>query len=267
MRDVPARVAGWELRFSLPGLPYVEPAFAALEPAPCGVCAHGVCLELDLNGWYTLLVSEGVLSPTDVAELRGKGATLPEVLRRAEHCQTRGYKLARVAVEPYAGGPVPSFAYALALSHGPGVADRVAGTFAGTADAALWQPPSTRYWRLIRNGAKRHGLVREYRDFIASLPRFAPSPFVIGVLPALAAAGLLAAARRQLDFSKEAMPSSEQSGWPQLPGPVHVGRGQIIVGPDPVPGVWDSFSSTPRWEVLQGLRDLAAKTGTAVDFR
>ena len=31
--------------------------------------------------------------------------------------------------------------------------------------------PSLRYWRLLRNGARRHGLTREYRDYLASLPR------------------------------------------------------------------------------------------------
>lgn len=53
----PAVAHGWELHFSLPGIPYIEPSFAALRPS--NVSTHGVCLELDRESWLRLLVSEG----------------------------------------------------------------------------------------------------------------------------------------------------------------------------------------------------------------
>ena len=54
----PAVADGWELHFSLPGIPYIEPGFAALRPS--NVSTHGLCLELDRESWLRLLVSEGV---------------------------------------------------------------------------------------------------------------------------------------------------------------------------------------------------------------
>ncbi len=54
----PAVAEGWELHFSLPGIPYIEPGFAALRPS--NVSTHGLCLELDRESWLRLLVSEGV---------------------------------------------------------------------------------------------------------------------------------------------------------------------------------------------------------------
>lgn len=39
------------------------------------------------------------------------------------------------------------------------------------ADEPLLLPPSQRYWRLLRNGARKHGLDRSYRDYLLSLPR------------------------------------------------------------------------------------------------
>lgn len=43
--------------------------------------------------------------------------------------------------------------------------------FAGAQEDAAPLVPSLRYWRLLRNGARRHGLERPYRDFLSSYPR------------------------------------------------------------------------------------------------
>ena len=87
---VPAAVWDWELRFSLPGLPYIEPAFAALCPME-GVSTHGVCLELDQRSWLRLLVSEGVLRPDEVQKL--KDTPLAEILELAARPANFGYRL------------------------------------------------------------------------------------------------------------------------------------------------------------------------------
>ena len=89
-RIVPATVYDWELRFSLPGLPYIEPAFAALCPMD-GVSSHGVCLELDQKSWLRLLVSEGVLRPDEVQKLQD--TPLAEILELAKRPATFGYRL------------------------------------------------------------------------------------------------------------------------------------------------------------------------------
>lgn len=89
-RTVPAVVQGWELHFSLPGIPYIEPAFAALRPS--NVSTHGVCLELDKENWLRLLVSEGVFRPDEANAM--KRASLQEVLElAAKPTATFGYRL------------------------------------------------------------------------------------------------------------------------------------------------------------------------------
>lgn len=64
----PAVAEGWELHFSLPGIPYIEPSFAALRPG--NVSTHGVCLELDRESWLRLLVSEGGASSAKLTEIK-----------------------------------------------------------------------------------------------------------------------------------------------------------------------------------------------------
>ena len=67
----PAVAEGWELHFSLPGIPYIEPSFAALRRGS-NVSTHGVCLELDRESWLRLLVSEGGFGLQSQSE-SGKG--------------------------------------------------------------------------------------------------------------------------------------------------------------------------------------------------
>ena len=93
---LPAVANGWELFFSLPGVPFLEPAFATLRPADGSISTHGVCLDLDRESWFRLLASEGVLGAADIKELRTQGASLEEVLERAAKTGqdvVRGYRL------------------------------------------------------------------------------------------------------------------------------------------------------------------------------
>lgn len=176
LQMLPGMVKGWELTFSLPGVPYLEPAFAALRPASanCTVSCHGLCLELDTASWLRLLQTEGVLSVQEVAELSLQGATLEDVITRASSGSGRGYRLAPVRVDMYKKGDAS--------------ASQLAYTLAAADDSrAPLLPPSVRYWRLLRNGARKHGLDRSYRDFLASLPRYAPSQLATAWLPRLAA--------------------------------------------------------------------------------
>lgn len=259
----PACAWGWELTFSLQALPYIEPAFAALQPVPSGssVCAHGLLLELDCESWLRLLSSEGVLSTSDAARLRLQGASLDEVLAYAQESRrvpsagasqssdpkaSKGYQLVEVPVEPYnvAGhSNLPRTAYAFAP------------TDMTTASATLY-PPSERYWRLLRGGARRHKLNRDYRDFLASFPRYLPSLLAPASIPALIASSLLTAAATASAFRTTGAgrrgPESA-SVWPRLEGLPAVGRGGLLAGPAPPAGVWDRFCSTPRDELLQTI--------------
>mmetsp|Transcript_122460 Transcript_122460/g.381233 ORF Transcript_122460/g.381233 Transcript_122460/m.381233 type:complete len:410 (+) Transcript_122460:68-1297(+) len=206
---VPTCVKGWELAFSLAGVPYVEPAFAAVRPAPArDVEVHGVCLELDREGWLRLLESEGVLGPSSSMMARLRGDSLADILAKAQARRVgpggaAGYRLERVEVRPYpaaehpSSASVPQFAYALtdvpplASPHDEG------GASGGGAGAEVLSLPSVRYWRLLRNGARRHGLDADYRSFLWSFPRFQPS--LLGPVALLAGApALLALSRPRL---------------------------------------------------------------------
>eukprot|EP00931_Biecheleriopsis_adriatica_P064877 TRINITY_DN39555_c0_g1_i2.p1 TRINITY_DN39555_c0_g1~~TRINITY_DN39555_c0_g1_i2.p1 ORF type:complete len:256 (+),score=43.44 TRINITY_DN39555_c0_g1_i2:242-1009(+) len=232
-RLVPAVAPGWELTFSLPGIPYLEPAFAALRPAP--VCCHGVCLELDAESWLRLLQTEGVLDVMKVQELRSRKASLEEVLDLAAQPRPYGYRLAEMTVDMYSGSSMQSLqrrtAYTLAAAD-------------DTGEAPLL-PPSVRYWRLLRNGARRHGLDRRYRDFLASLPRYSPSLLASAAIPDIMSNALLS----YMEGGRAA-----QEAWPELTGPAGVARGYLDVGPMPAGSVWTDFCSTPRDVLLRRLR-------------
>ena len=104
----PAVAHGWELRFSLPGIPFLEPAFASLRPSRSNsISTHGVCLELGMEGWFRLLTSEGVLGAAEVNELRMRQASLEEVLDRAakKDQDVRGYRLLPIEVQPSLATP------------------------------------------------------------------------------------------------------------------------------------------------------------------
>lgn len=264
-RLVPARVHGWELTFGLQGVPYIEPAFAALCPAPphSDISAHGLCLELDQEGWLQLLLTESVLDANTVAQLRFRDAPLDEVLRVAVETsleRRRGYRLKEVRVEPYGGdttsSPTPSFlAYTLAAcdSDDAHVADKVM--------VSQMMPPSERYWRLIRNGAARHKLNRDYRAYLASLPRYSPSALVLAAVPAaIVAAPVLAVIAVSVAISRRlglaAQEAQSERRWPALRGPSAVLKGRLIIGTDPRPGIWSSFCSVPRADVVSVAREL-----------
>ena len=55
----PALVRGYELAFTLPGFPPLEPAFASIEAAAGEEC-HGVLYMLSPADWLRLCASEGV---------------------------------------------------------------------------------------------------------------------------------------------------------------------------------------------------------------
>lgn len=252
---VPARLQGWELTFSLGGVPYLEPAFAAVRPAPAeGIEVHGVCLQLDREGWLRLLQSEGVLGPSAVAALRLRAAPLPQVLAEAETRQRGlgGYRLERVEVQAYSaadhpgGAAQPEYAYALTDVDAPS-SDSVRS--ASLAQSSL---PSVRYWRLLRNGARRHRLRGDYRSFLWSYPRFAPSP--LGPVALLAnTPTLLASARQQRGQGREDRATPRE--WPEAVGPLAGACGSVVLGPDVPPSTWARFSSLPQRVLLERLRE------------
>lgn len=259
---VPARARGWELTFSLQGAPYIEPAFAALRPAPpsSGVVSHGLCLELDKEGWLRLLQTESVLDAGEASQLRLQDATLEDVFRVAEQSsrdRKGGYRLEALEVEPYKDGP-PFTAYTLAASS---IEDESTNSEdAGAAAMSLMAPPSERYWRLLRNGAARHRLAPEYRDFLAALPRYRPSPLVLAAVPAaLLAAPILAVIAGLLLLSRRlglSVGPARGGRWPALQGPAAALRGRLVTGVEPRPGVWDAFCSIPRQEVVRAATEL-----------
>lgn len=246
---VPAQVHGWELTFDLRAVPYLEPAFATLRQAPLAsnISVHGLCLELDRDGWLRLLQSEGVLNSFQIAELKLRNAELEDILQLASVTPAsgkQGYCLAQVHVESYghSGNLIsPKVAYALAAADG-----------ARVTESSLKWPPSERYWRLMRNGAKQSRLDIDYRTFISSLPRYSPSTFALAALPAVAAASL------QLDIGSPRKAKSEGKGsWPALRGPLRIARGSLETGVNvPPDSVWDAYCSTPRRDWLKILQQL-----------
>ena len=101
-QTLPAVADGWELWFSLAGVPFLEPSFATLRPSQ-NISTHGVCLELGRESWIRLLVSEGVLGAAEVNELRLRQVPLEEILDRAAKRgqAVRGYRLLPIEVQPY----------------------------------------------------------------------------------------------------------------------------------------------------------------------
>jgi hypothetical protein len=64
--SVPAVLPGWRLEFSQPGLPYAEPAFAAVERQPEAdgggerqLDVHGVAHRITPSQWAYVLETEG----------------------------------------------------------------------------------------------------------------------------------------------------------------------------------------------------------------
>ncbi|CAJ1328048.1 unnamed protein product [Effrenium voratum] len=234
----PARARGWEVCFSLQGVPYLEPAFAALRRAERpGVEAHGVCLQLGREDWLKLLASEGVRLSADLAE-----APLEAVLKAAAAKPPGGfgYRLLPVEVEFYDSSR--GTAYALAdSSDGP----------------VPHLPPSQRYWRLLKNGARRHNLERSYRDYLSSLPRYVPSPLAPAALPTLATNAVATAASAVARMGQRI---DAPEAWPALSGPAAMAQGRLEVGPVfRANSAWSRFCSTPREVVLQEMQELLGK--------
>ncbi|CAE7244661.1 aclK [Symbiodinium sp. CCMP2456] len=241
-QKLPAVADGWELWFSLAGVPFLEPSFATLRPSQ-NISTHGVCLELGRESWIRLLVSEGVFGAADINEFRMRQVPLEEILDRAAKRgqAVRGYRLLPIEVSMYSTSQRET-AYAL-----------VDGDFESETEMPQVRPPSLRYWRLLRNGARRHGLTRDYRDYLASLPRYVPSLLAPAALPALAGA----AAARWVD-------SSDQEAWPRLQGPASLALGRLEIGPDPPADVWSKFCSVPRDELLNRVMKLVGEESTTL---
>jgi hypothetical protein len=70
--SAPCVLPGYELVFSVPGLPYVEPAFAAVRPTREGAVerftkeTHGVMYTISQDEWEYLLRTEGSYDVVDV---------------------------------------------------------------------------------------------------------------------------------------------------------------------------------------------------------
>jgi len=272
----PACLVGWELAFSLPGVPFAEPAFAAVRPAPTGdLQVHGVCLELDREGWLRLLQSEGVLGPSAAMAMRLRGTELPDILAEAGRARRRGpggpagYRLERVEVQPYhdsgnsLGSSSPRRAYVLTDVDVSVAGDAV--TASGTSGYAAVDGrslPSVRYWRLLRSGARRHGLRGDYRSFLWSYPRFLPS--LAGPVALLAGVPALLAARRRQQRGEEAAKGGETpQRWPEPLGVLAGACGSVLLGSDVAPPDWNRFSSMPRPLLLDRLRQ---QLGAGVAF-
>lgn len=73
----PARLEGWRLRFSHPGLLPPEPAFANLEPEP-GATVHGPCTACRPKTWIASIASRGGRTST-----RSSWSTAPAPARCA----------------------------------------------------------------------------------------------------------------------------------------------------------------------------------------
>lgn len=277
---IPAYVPGWELTFSLAGVPFLEPAFAAVRPAlpGSGASVHGVCLQLDRKGWLRLLQTEGVLDGAAAVRLQSQQACLQDILAEAQArrpSKGRGYRLQEVHVEPYtavAGGNSPSRAYVLTdidgISNGSGSDPTVKKEqdLGPATEASLPAQfnrggfvPSERYWRLLRNGARRHGLGVDYRSFLWSLPRFSPSPLGVAALvaaaPALLTAATKSASSRMAGNLRGSSDGQANQKWPSVPSPFSAVQGQVKLGPPISDTVWARFSSTPRTQLLEQVRE------------
>lgn len=231
----PAVAEGWEMHFSLPGIPYIEPSFAALRPS--NVSTHGVCLELDRQSWLRLLVSEGVLRPDEANGL--KSEALQEILELAARPRDGfGYRLLPIEVGMYQSSSKQT-AYAFVDAK---------------AEAPPLLPPSQRYWRLLRNGARKHGLDRSYRDYLLSLPRYVPSLFSPAALPTLAASAAVSAISDDV---------YRVARWPGLEGPAALAKGRLEIGHH-FPSAWSRFCTTPREKLLSSMRELIGKESSIV---
>jgi len=253
---IPACAPGWELVFSLAGVPFLEPAFAAVRPAlpGSGVSVHGVCLQLDREGWLRLLQSEGALDGATALRLQSRKASLQDILAEAQArrpSERRGYRLQEVSVEPYpvaSRGPLPSKAYVLTDIDGPLNGSVIGPTVEEDLGAATRFSrggfvPSERYWRLLRNGARRHGLRDDYRRFLWSLPRFSPSPLALAALVATAPAFLTAAAAatassQTVGSVRRNSNGQVSSNWPSVPRMLSATQGQVKLGPPVSDTTW-----------------------------
>lgn len=148
--SVPAVLPGWRLEFSQPGLPYAEPAFAAVEPQPEEVedaaassggarqpDVHGVAHRITPSQWAYVLETEG-----------GSGG-------KEDHA----YKVVEATAVDYSGREL----VVLTLTVSPKIKARLQGRHA---------LPSLRYLTLIRDGAKDYGLTPEYQAWLATLRHY-----------------------------------------------------------------------------------------------
>ena len=139
--SVPAVLAGWQLTFNQPGLPYREPGFASVEKiAPADGArvqdVHGVAHRMTPHEWEYYKESEGAAGQSD-----------------------QGYGVVEVEVELYDGRTIPAYT----LQTQPKTVARLKGR------KAL---PSLRYLTLLRDGAEEHGLSDAYKAYLAGLAHY-----------------------------------------------------------------------------------------------
>jgi hypothetical protein len=130
LESYPCRVPGWSLDMNMIGFPFIEPAFASIHKTDVSKNErelHGVVYKITPEDFDQIRRTEG-----------GGGH------------DNMGYEVVEVDVNTYCG---KSF---------------VAKTLVAHAD---WTPkfevlPTERYLKLLRNGAKEHGLDPEYAKYL-----------------------------------------------------------------------------------------------------
>jgi hypothetical protein len=141
--SVPAKLHGYRLSFNQPGLPYREPGFATVEPAPAGHkrSVHGVAHRMTNAEWNYYKESEGAAGQSD-----------------------QGYGVISVRLEAYDGRALEAYT----LQTQPKTLARLRGK-----DAM----PSKRYLNLLRKGANEFALDQEYQDYLNGLQHYEPHGF------------------------------------------------------------------------------------------
>lgn len=141
--SVPAKLPGYRLSFNQPGLPYREPGFATVEPAPAGheQPVHGVAHRMTNTEWNYYKESEGAAGQSD-----------------------QGYGIISVQLLAYDGRVLQAYT----LQTQPKTIARLRGK-----DAL----PSKRYLNLLRKGAKEFALEQDYQDYLHGVQHYEPHGF------------------------------------------------------------------------------------------
>lgn len=136
--SIPAKLPGWRLTYDYRGMPFVEPAFADIEPLTPGDTTpevQGVCHQITMKEWEGIVATEG-----------GGGV------------YKHGYHVVNVNPVPLRGSKTPIKALSLSVGQ-----DEVLKFH----DNQL-HLPSKRYLTLLVEGAKYYQLEPSYVDWLES---------------------------------------------------------------------------------------------------